>query len=69
MDLMKFKMYLDILGICFTVALTYIMIANAFLGLSERNDLMGIGILAFAWVVLLTRNDVARTLWKKWRNH
>lgn len=67
MDMKKFKLYLDILGICFTVALSYITIANDFLGLQERNNLLALGILAFAWVVILTRNDVAREIWDKWR--
>ncbi|HET7579054.1 MAG TPA: hypothetical protein VFK33_07225 [Bacillales bacterium] len=66
MDFMKLKVYLDILGICFTVALSYIFIANLFLGRADQNDLLSIGILAFGWAVILTNNQVARELWRKW---
>lgn len=64
MDLMKLKSCLEILGICVTVALTYIFVVNIFLGIENRplDDV----ILAFSWVVVLKYNWTARDLWYKW---
>ncbi|MFC4619951.1 hypothetical protein ACFO4N_14655 [Camelliibacillus cellulosilyticus] len=64
MDLMKLKLYLEILGICFTVALSYIFIANLFLGI--ENKPVDYVILAFSWVVVLKFNWTAHELWNKW---
>jgi hypothetical protein len=64
MDLMKLRFYIEILGISVTIALTYIMIANFFLGI--ENEFLSIAILAFSWAVLFTSNYTARELWNKW---
>jgi|HigsolmetaGSP11D_1036233.scaffolds.fasta_scaffold26084_2 nucleosome binding factor SPN SPT16 subunit len=64
LDLMKLKSYLEILGICFTVALTFMFFANIFLNI--ENKPIDYVILAFSWIVVLKFNWTARDLWHKW---
>jgi hypothetical protein len=63
-DLMKLKSYLEILGICVTIALTYVFVVDIFLGI--ENKPLDYVILAFSWVVVLKLNWTAQDLWQKW---
>lgn len=64
MDLYRLILYINILGICLTAALTYIMIVNLILGLPIQP--VSICILAFSYVVMIKHNMVFRELWEKW---
>jgi hypothetical protein len=66
MDLMKLRMYIELLAISATVGGSCLFIANIVFGMPEKNDAFGIGVLAFCWVVVLTCNQSARVLWDKW---
>ncbi len=64
MDLHKLILYINILGICFPVALTYVMIINIILGITIQP--ISIVILAFGYVVMIKHNMLFRELWDKW---
>lgn len=63
-DLMKLKGILEILGICVTVAMSYVFIINLVLGI--QNQPVDIVILAFAWAMVIKMNWTAKELWDKW---
>lgn len=64
MDFKKLMLYINILGICFPVVLTYVLIAN--IVLKQPIKPISIVILAFGYVVMIKRNPLFRDLWNKW---
>ncbi|MFT4414529.1 hypothetical protein ACLM5H_11785 [Fredinandcohnia humi] len=64
MDIYKLILFINILGICFPVALTYVLIVNIILGLPIQP--ISIVILAFGYVVMIKHNMVFREFWEKW---
>lgn len=64
MDFNKLLLYLNILGICLPIALTYLVIAS----LITRQPIypVTIVVLAFSYVVMIKRNVLFQELWKKW---
>lgn len=64
MDFEKLMLYANILGICFPIALTYIVIAN----LITNQPIHPIAILGlgFGYAFMFKRNHVFRELWEKW---
>lgn len=64
MDFNKFMLYINILGICLPVALTYVIIANLIIG--QPIEPVTIVMLAFGYAVMIKRNFVFQELWRKW---
>ncbi|AYV68697.1 hypothetical protein C2I06_18425 [Niallia circulans] len=64
MDFNKLILYANILGICFTVALTYIIIFNIIFGLPVQP--VAIAMLAIGYVVMIKRNTLFQELWDRW---
>ncbi|WP_270363292.1 hypothetical protein [Bacillus paranthracis] len=64
MDFNKLILFANILGICFTVALTYIIIVNILVGLPVQP--VAIAMLAIGYVVMIKRNTLFQELWNKW---
>lgn len=57
---------LYILGICFTVANSYLFIINSFF-LQKTISLVSMIVLAFAWIVTIEFNPLFRELVAKWK--
>ncbi|WP_182102769.1 hypothetical protein [Niallia taxi] len=64
MDLQKLMLYVNILGICLPVALTYVLIVNILLDLPIYPS--SIVILALGYVIMIKRNPLFQDLWQKW---
>ncbi|WP_217608688.1 hypothetical protein AB3Z07_02615 [Metabacillus halosaccharovorans] len=64
MDINKLILYANILGICFTVALTYIIIINIIVGLPVQP--VAVAMLAIGYVVMIKRNTLFQELWDRW---
>ena len=63
MNPQKLILYFYVLGICFPVALTYVMIVNLIIGEPIRQ--MSVFILAFSYVIMIYLNPVFHELWQK----
>jgi len=63
-DLKRLMLYVNILGICLPLALTYVIIINIFLGLPVEP--VSVFILAFGYAVMIKRNFVFQELWERW---
>ncbi|MYL47831.1 hypothetical protein GLV94_19525 [Virgibacillus halodenitrificans] len=66
MDPAKFLLYMNILGICLPIALTYVVFA-CIITHQPVQPLAIIG-LAFGYVIMIKRNVVFHELWNKWFN-
>ncbi len=66
MDLHRLLLFINILGICFPVALTYVMIMNILFRIPIQP--VSIIILAFGYIVMIKSNMLFQELWNKWRN-
>ncbi|MFT4416047.1 hypothetical protein ACLM5H_19480 [Fredinandcohnia humi] len=66
MDIHKLILYINILGICFPVALTYVMIINIIFGITIQP--VSLVILALGYAVMIKHNMLFRELWEKWKN-
>lgn len=64
MDLHKLVLYVNVLGICFPIALTYVLIVNILLDLPIHPS--SIVVLAIGYVVMIKRNSLFQELWQKW---
>lgn len=64
MDLYKLMLYVNILGICLPVALTYLVIANLIIGQPIYPST--IVCLALGYAVMIKRNILFQDLWGKW---
>lgn len=64
MDFYKLMLYVNILGICLPVALTYLVIANLITG--QPIYPYTIVVLAFGYAVMIKRNMLFQELWEKW---
>jgi type IV secretory pathway VirB3-like protein len=64
MDFYKLILILNILGICFNVALTYVVIVC--LITRQPIEPITVLILAFGYAVMIKRNFVFIELWEKW---
>ncbi|PLT33650.1 hypothetical protein [Bacillus sp. V5-8f] len=64
MDFNKLMLYANILGICFSVALTYIIVVNILVGLPVQP--VAIAMLAIGYVVMIKRNTLFQELWNRW---
>lgn len=64
MDFHKLLLYINILGICLPVALTYLIIANLITG--QQIYPFTIAGLAFGYAVMIKRNVLFQELWNKW---
>lgn len=64
MDNNKFMLFVNILGICFTVSLTYLIIVNIIFGLPVQP--VAITMLAIGYVIMIKRNALFKELWNKW---
>lgn len=64
MDFNKIIQYANILGICFTVALTYTIVVNIFVGLPVQP--VAVAMLAIGYVVMIKRNTLFQELWDRW---
>jgi hypothetical protein len=64
MDRNKLILYLNILGICFPIASTYIIIVSIIT--SQTISPLSIVALAFGYVVMIRHNYLFRELWNKW---
>ncbi|MEQ2527731.1 hypothetical protein WMO40_13550 [Bacillaceae bacterium CLA-AA-H227] len=64
MDFNKIILYANILGICFTVALTYTVVVNIFVGLPVQP--VAVAMLAIGYVVMIKRNTLFQELWDRW---
>ncbi len=66
MDLQKLILCINILGICFPIALTYIMVINIIVGITIQP--VSIVVLAFGYAVMIKHNILFRELWDRWKN-
>lgn len=66
MNQTKFLLYINILGICFPIALTYVV----FVCIITHQPVQPLSIvgLAFGYVIMIKRNIVFQELWGKWFN-
>jgi hypothetical protein len=64
MDFHKLLLYINILGICLPVALTYLVIANIITG-QQIYPFTIVG-LALGYAVMIKRNVLFKELWNKW---
>lgn len=64
MDLLKLKLYLEILTICLTVVLTYVIVVKFIT--AQEVHLYSFIILGLNVYMMLYRNDVFWELWGKW---
>jgi hypothetical protein len=64
MEFYKVMLILNILGICFNVALTYVVIMC--LLFQQPIEPITILMLGFGYAVMIKRNLVFITLWEKW---
>ena len=64
MDFHKLMLYINILGICLPVSLTYLVIVSLITGQPIYPfTLVG---LAFGYAVMIKRNVLFQELWNKW---
>ena len=64
MDFNKILLYINILGICLPLALTYMVIANLITGI-PIHPITVIG-LALGYAVMIKHNFLFQELWRKW---
>ncbi|BDH63594.1 hypothetical protein CD30_15275 [Ureibacillus massiliensis 4400831 = CIP 108448 = CCUG 49529] len=64
MDYYKLMLYVNILGICLPIALTYLVIANLIIGQPIYPST--VVILAFGYAVMIKWNTLFQELWQKW---
>ncbi|MEH7239529.1 hypothetical protein [Bacillus sp. JJ1562] len=63
MDLNKFKYYMNLLGLTFLVAITYLHIFASF---TNQVTLVGAGSFTFSWIITFLYNDVFWEYINKW---
>lgn len=66
MNFQKLVLYVNILGICLTFALSYVVIANIIIGFPIKP--VTIVALAFGFVVMIKKNALFQELINKWFN-
>ena len=64
MDLYRLIFYINILGICFPIALTYLVVFNVLT--DQQVYPITIVILAFGYAVMIKKNPIFHELWDKW---